>query len=46
VWWRPGLAAGAEVIGPAVVEEVDATTYLGAGERAVVLSGGALEVEW
>jgi N-methylhydantoinase A len=46
VWWRPGLAAGAEVIGPAVVEEIDATTYLGAGERAVVLSGGALEVEW
>lgn len=46
VWWRPGLASGAEVIGPAVIEETDATTYLGAGERAVVLPGGALEVEW
>lgn len=46
VWWRPGLAPGAEVIGPAVIEETDATTYLGAGERAVVLPGGALEVEW
>jgi hypothetical protein len=29
-----------------VIEETDATTYLGAGERAVVLPGGALEVEW
>jgi hypothetical protein len=33
-------------MGPAIVEEVDATTYLGPGERAVVHGSGALEVEW
>lgn len=43
---RPGLAAGDEVIGPAVIEELEATTYLAPGERAVVHGSGALEVEW
>jgi N-methylhydantoinase A/oxoprolinase/acetone carboxylase beta subunit len=43
---RYGLAAGDEVIGPAVIEEREATTYLGPGERAVVDASGALEVEW
>ena len=46
VWWRPGLAPGDEVAGPAVIEEAEATTYLGPGERAIVHSSGALEVEW
>ena len=46
VWWRPGLPAGAEVVGPAVVEEPEATTFLAAGERATVLPSGALEVAW
>ena len=46
VWWRPGLAPGDEVVGPAVIEEPEATTYLAAGERAVVHPSGALEVEW
>ncbi|MCJ7725990.1 MAG: hydantoinase/oxoprolinase family protein [Acidimicrobiia bacterium] len=46
VWWRPGLAPGDEVAGPAVVEEAEATTYLGGGERAIVHESGALEVEW
>jgi N-methylhydantoinase A len=46
VFWRPGLAAGAEVIGPAVIEEPEATTVLGPGERAIVHPTGALEVEW
>ncbi len=45
-WWRPGLAPGAEVVGPAVIEEPEATTFLGAGERARVHGGGALEIEW
>jgi N-methylhydantoinase A len=45
-WWRPALAPGSEIVGPAVIEEPDATTYLGSGERAVVLDGGALEVTW
>ena len=45
-WWRPGLAVGAAVVGPAVVEETEATTYLPPGSRAVVHESGALEVEW
>ncbi len=45
-WWRPGLAPGAEVTGPAIVEETEATTFLPAGSRAVVHDSGALEVEW
>jgi N-methylhydantoinase A len=43
---RNGLAAGDEVVGPAVIEETEATTYLAPGERAVVHESGALEVEW
>jgi len=46
VYWRPGLAPGAEVVGPAVIEEPDATTFLATGERAVVHDSGTLEVEW
>ncbi len=46
VWWRPGLRRGDQVVGPAVVEEPEATTFLGRGERAVVTDSGALEVEW
>jgi len=46
VWWRPGLAPGDEVAGPAVIEEAEATTYLGPGERAIVHDSGALEVTW
>ncbi|MDJ0662946.1 MAG: hydantoinase/oxoprolinase family protein [Acidimicrobiia bacterium] len=43
---RSGLAPGDEVVGPAVIEETEATTYLNAGERATVHDSGALEVEW
>ena len=46
VWWRPGLKVGAEVVGPAIIEEAEATTYLGQGERATVHPSGALEVSW
>ncbi|NOY57270.1 MAG: hydantoinase/oxoprolinase family protein [Actinobacteria bacterium] len=46
VWWRPGLAPGTTVEGPAVIEEPDATVFLGIGERATVHPCGALEVEW
>ncbi len=46
VMWRTGLEVGAEVVGPAVIEETEATTYLAPGERAVVHPSGALEVEW
>lgn len=43
---RGGLGAGDEIVGPAVIEEPQATTYLGPGERATVHGTGALEVEW
>jgi 5-oxoprolinase (ATP-hydrolysing)/N-methylhydantoinase A len=46
VWWRAGLPVGGEVVGPAVIEEREATSYLGPGERAVVAESGALEVSW
>jgi N-methylhydantoinase A len=46
VWWRPGLSPGAEIIGPAVIEEPEATTWIGPGERALVDELGALEVAW
>ena len=46
VFARAGLAPGTEIVGPAVIEETDATTFLDAGERAVVHASGALEVEW
>ncbi len=46
VWWRGGLRPGREVVGPAIIEEAEATTYLGPGERAVVSESGALEVSW
>ena len=46
VWWRPALAVGAEVVGPAVIAEGESTTYVAAGERAVVHETGALRIEW
>jgi N-methylhydantoinase A len=46
VWRRDGLAVGDTIEGPAVVEEREATTWLGAGERAVVHPTGALEITW
>ena len=46
VWWRPALAAGTELSGPAVIEDTDSTTWVGPGERGRVHPGGALEVEW
>jgi N-methylhydantoinase A len=46
VWWRPGLTEGDQVVGPAVIEEPEATTFLGSGERAAVHESGALVVSW
>ena len=46
VWRRGGLRPGDEVVGPAVIEEDEATTFLGVGERAAVDESGALEVTW
>jgi N-methylhydantoinase A len=46
VWWRPGLGVDVEVTGPAIIEDVESTTYLERGERARVHPSGALEVAW
>ena len=46
VWWRPALEPGAEVVGPAIVEEGEATTWIGPDERATVDLSGALVVAW
>lgn len=46
VWWRPSLAPGSEIIGPAVIEESEATTFVRVGERVVVHESGALELSW
>ena len=46
VWWRPALAVGAEVVGPAIIAEGESTTYLADGERAVVHETGALRIDW
>ena len=46
VWWRPGLEVGDEVVGPAVIEEPEATTFLHPKERAKVHESGSLEVSW
>jgi N-methylhydantoinase A/oxoprolinase/acetone carboxylase beta subunit len=45
-WRRAGLAPGAEVTGPAVIEEVEATTWLGRDEVGRVLDDGTLLVTW
>lgn len=46
VWSRTGLGVGAVVDGPAIIEEREATTWIGPGERAEVTHTGALEVTW
>ena len=43
---RAGLGVGTELVGPAVIEEPEATSLLLPGDRAVVHESGALEVEW
>jgi N-methylhydantoinase A len=46
VYLRDGLAEGTMVEGPAVIEEAEATTFVDAGERAVVMGNGSMEVSW
>ena len=45
-WRRAGLTPGDEVVGPAVIEEDEATTWLGRDEMARVLDDGTLLVAW
>lgn len=44
--WRPALGRGAEVRGPASIEEPEATAWLQSGDRALVLDDGTIEVTW
>jgi N-methylhydantoinase A len=43
--WRPSLAAGARVEGPAVIEEPNATTLIHPGDVATVSDAGHLVIE-
>jgi N-methylhydantoinase A len=36
ILWRPGLAAGSQVAGPAVIEEPNSTTFVPPGDYAVI----------
>jgi N-methylhydantoinase A len=45
VWWRDALLAGNQIAGPAIVEEVSATTVLYPGDHARVDAVGSLIVE-
>jgi N-methylhydantoinase A len=40
ILWRPALAAGTEIIGPAVIEEPNSTTLIGTSDRATVNESG------
>jgi N-methylhydantoinase A len=46
VWRRAGLTIGAAIHGPAVIEEREATSWIGPAEQAAVTPTGALEVTW
>jgi N-methylhydantoinase A len=45
VYDRYALLEGNEVTGPAVIEELDSTTVVGAGHRATVVTHGSLMIE-
>jgi N-methylhydantoinase A len=44
IHWRPSLAAGERIVGPAVIEEPNATTVLSPGDDAVVTAAGHLVI--
>jgi N-methylhydantoinase A len=44
ILWRPGLAAGTEIEGPAVIEEPNSTILIGPGDHAVVNESGHIIV--
>jgi N-methylhydantoinase A len=44
ILWRPQLAAGREIAGPALIEEANSTTLIGPGDRAVVDAIGNIVV--
>ena len=44
VLWRPSLAAGMEIEGPAVIEEPNATTLIYPGDVAVIGDAGHITI--
>ena len=46
VWSRRGIDVGSVIEGPAIIEEREATTWIGSGERAELTATGAMEVTW
>jgi N-methylhydantoinase A len=42
--WRPGLAPGTAIDGPAVIEEPNSTTLLHPGDKARVTEHGHLDI--
>jgi N-methylhydantoinase A len=44
ILWRPGLAAGTEIVGPAVIEEPNSTTLIGPGDHARVDASGHIMI--
>ena len=44
ILWRPALAAGTEITGPAVIEEPNSTTLLPPGDRAIIDTHGNIVI--
>jgi N-methylhydantoinase A len=44
ILWRPALAAGTEIAGPAVIEEPNSTTLLPPGDRAIIDAQGNIVI--
>ena len=42
VFWRPDLEPGAQIVGPAAIEEQETTTILPRGMQATILGSGAI----
>jgi N-methylhydantoinase A len=45
ILWRPSLAAGAAIAGPAVIEEQNATTFVPPGDRAMIDPHGNIVID-
>jgi len=44
ILWRPSLASGTELPGPAVIEEPNSTTLIGPGDHAIIDKSGHIMV--
>jgi N-methylhydantoinase A len=45
VYWRPDIPCGREIAGPAIVEQLDSTTLIFPGDRAMVDDAGNIMIE-